>query len=95
MPSVKAFTSNQHGHRYTLRQTGGEPMKMAAVETITDLLLEIMEVVTLMLKSLLIRKVISHFHNHARCQKARILVGHKSTLAKVQLCEYENHTNMI
>ena len=58
MPSVKAFTSNQHGHRYTLRETGGEPMKMAAVETITDLLLEIMEVVTLMLKSLLIRKVI-------------------------------------
>ena len=42
-PAVKAFKATYQG-RYTLRDCEGEPLSMTAMETITDLLLEIMEV---------------------------------------------------
>ena len=42
-PAVKAFKATYRG-RYTLRDCEGEPLSMTAMETITDLLLEIMEV---------------------------------------------------
>ncbi|XP_020613799.1 neurofibromin-like [Orbicella faveolata] len=41
-PAVKAFKATYQG-RYTLRDCEGEPLSMTAMETITDLLLEIME----------------------------------------------------
>ena len=42
-PAVKAFKATYHG-RYTLRDCEGDALSMSAMETITDLLLEIMEV---------------------------------------------------
>lgn len=41
-PAVKAFKATYHG-RYTLRDCEGDALSMSAMETITDLLLEIME----------------------------------------------------
>ena len=42
-PAVRAFKATYQG-RYTLRDWEGEPLSMTAMETVTDLLLEIMEV---------------------------------------------------
>ena len=42
-PAVKAFKATYQG-RYTLRDSDGDALSMTAMETITDLLLEIMEV---------------------------------------------------
>lgn len=42
-PAVKAFKATYQG-RYTLRDCDGDAMSMTAMETVTDLLLEIMEV---------------------------------------------------
>lgn len=41
-PAVRAFKATYQG-RYTLRDWEGEPLSMTAMETVTDLLLEIME----------------------------------------------------
>ena len=42
-PAVKAFKATYHG-RYTLRDCESDALSMSAMETVTDLLLEIMEV---------------------------------------------------
>jgi len=42
-PAVKAFKATYQG-RYTLRDCEGDALSMTAMETVTDLLLEIMEV---------------------------------------------------
>ena len=42
--AAKAFKTSQRGQRFYLRETEGEVMTMMSVETVTDALLEIMEV---------------------------------------------------
>ncbi|KAK3754965.1 hypothetical protein QZH41_017349 [Actinostola sp. cb2023] len=42
-PAVKAFKATQRGQRFYLRETEGEVMTMPSVETVTDVLLEVME----------------------------------------------------
>ena len=42
-PAVKAFKATYQG-RYTLRDSDGDALSMTAMEKVTDLLLEIMEV---------------------------------------------------
>ena len=49
-PAVKAFKATYQG-RYTLRDCEGDALSMSAMETVTDLLLEIMEVGPLVTQS--------------------------------------------
>jgi hypothetical protein len=43
-PAVKAFKATHRGQRFYLRESEGEIMSMTSMETVTDVLLEIMEV---------------------------------------------------
>lgn len=58
-PAVKAFKATYQG-RYTLRDCESDALSMSAMETVTDLLLEIMEVGPLLTRTSIAHNAATH-----------------------------------